>query len=63
MFRALQLIFHLPLLKIVIPANVMIVIENLLSIIAFDLSDYFNPQDYMTFLQYDDLTNIPSFAT
>lgn len=53
MYRALQFILHLPLFNVVFPSNALLVINNVISIIWFDIEDDFSFFDYFTFLSYD----------
>lgn len=39
MVRSLQLILHLPLLRVIFPANVMLIIKIMIPTVAFDLID------------------------
>lgn len=43
MIRCLSVLFHLPLLRVVFPSNVMMIISNMMAIVMFDLLQ--NPKD------------------
>ena len=50
MIRCIQIIFHLPILKIVFPSNVMMVITELMPFVMFDFVE--NPMEYDLSLIY-----------
>ena len=50
MIRVLQIILHLPILKVVVPSNVMMVISKIISFAMFDFIE--NPFGYDLSLVY-----------
>ena len=56
MIRALQMLVHLPMLKIVIPGNVMSFFEYFIPIAMFDILDNDYGIGYELILDFDDDT-------
>ena len=50
--RSLQLVLHLPILKIPFPPSVIMVFNHLIPVIMFDIFEYFEP--FQKLLSFDD---------
>ena len=49
-FRSLQIIVHFPIMQVVFPANALIFIEFIITIVWFDIEDGFSFFDFFTFI-------------
>ena len=53
MVRSLQLILHLPILRVIFPANVMMIIKVMIPTVCFDVLDQFDIWSNQNILEFD----------
>jgi hypothetical protein len=57
MIRSLQITLHLPMMRILFPANVMLLCSTIIPVVMFDVLE--NPDfNYETFLTFINATNV-----
>ena len=60
MTRSLQLILHLPVMQVILPANVLVFMGSAISFVMFDIFFGYEVWEYIPMLKYN--TNIKSPA-